>query len=411
MRTGTGLARVGAVLLLASAGAVGLATLAGAETADPVDPATTTTTTTTTTSTTVATERSPATTVEPSPPVQAAAAAISGWVADGNTGQPLDGICVVFYYSVEGGAWDGQTITDHDGYWTFTPAVSGAQQIAVFRPSTAGDCSSLPVATGPVPEWVYDVSLTPADPLTAQPPQAAALILDGTDRVDVCLGDTTEFRGGCDRKLTGTGTLSGTVVQTGPAPVAAACVYVLTDLPGDSDVGWNAMTDTNGRWEVTGLPTDRNYYVGVVAPFETAAGPCETENGPPPAPSAGELQPEFYANSWVDLTSPDLDADPAGFAAKHGAVAVDVGATGVDVCLTTDPGSTTARPECTVAVAEVTSTGATTGATAAGEVPTATTGTLPLTGRDPAVPAALGGALVATGAAAVLASRRKARAR
>ena len=167
------------------------------------------------------------------------------------------------------------------------PRSAAAQRIAVFRPTSPGDCSSLPLASGPVPEWVFDVPLTPADPLKATPPPEAATISDGTDRVDVCLGDTTEFRGGCDRKLTGKGALSGSVVKTGPQPVEGACIYVFTDVQGDSDVGWDAMTDVNGRWQVSGLPTDRKYYIGVVAPFETAAGPCQTENGPPPTPPTG----------------------------------------------------------------------------------------------------------------------------
>ncbi len=233
--------------------------------------------------------------------------------------------------------------------------VSGAQRIAVFRPTTAGDCSSLPLASGPVPEWVFDVALTPADPLKATPPPEAATISDGTDRVDVCLGATTEFRGGCDRKLTGKGALSGSVVKTGPQPVEGACIYVFTDVQGDSDVGWGAMTDANGHWQVSGLPTDRKYYIGVVAPFETTAGPCQTENGPPPTPPAGELQPEFYANVWVDLGSPDLDGDPAGYAAKNGAVAVAANTTDVDVCLTTETG-TAPRPECAVTTSDTTPT-------------------------------------------------------
>lgn len=413
MLSGLTLTRAGAVLVLAIASAAASATLAGAQTTDPTEPATTTTTT-----------AGPTTTLAGSPttsgaPAVAAAGTISGWVANGETSQPLDGICVVFY-TVDGIAWDGATITNGDGFWSFTPAVSGPQRISVFRPSVAGDCDSLPLATGPAPEWVYDVSLTPVDPRTATPPPEAAMVVDGTDRVDICLGDTTEFRGGCDRRLTGTGTLAGTVVEMGERPVDAACIYVMTELPGDSDVGWGAMTDASGHWQVNGLPTDRSYYVGVIAPFVTSAGPCQTDNGPPPAPAAGELQPEFYANVWVDLGSPELDGDPAGVAAKSGAVAVTVGTTDVDVCLTTDPGNAP-RPECTATTSDTTpvDSGGTGGAaatatTATGETTvsqapaaTAASGTLPLTGRDPAGPAAVGAGLVVAGFAAVLASRRR----
>jgi hypothetical protein len=411
---GMTLTRTGAVLVLAVTCTAAIATLAGAQTADPAGSTTTSTTSTSTDAPTTTVTESPATTAAPA--ARAAVGPISGWVANGETSQPLDGICVVFY-SVDGRAWDGATITNGDGFWSFTPAVSGAQRIAVFRPSVPGDCDSLPLATGPVPEWVYDVSLKPADPRTATPPPEAAMVVDGTDRVDICLGDTTEFRGGCDRKLTGTGTLAGTVVEMGERPVDAACIYVLTDLPGDSDVGWDAMTDATGHWQVKGLPTDRSYYVGVIGPFATSAGPCHTDNGPPPAPAAGELQPEFYANAWVDLGSPDLDTDPAGYAARNGAVAVEVGASDVDVCLTTEPGSTTLRADCTETTSDTTPTTAAAAATTAGpaaattesQAPaaTATTGTLPLTGRDPAGPAAVGAVLVAAGGAAVLASRRR----
>jgi len=48
VQIGTGLARVGAVLVLASTGAAGLVTLAGAQTTDPADPTTTSTTSTAT---------------------------------------------------------------------------------------------------------------------------------------------------------------------------------------------------------------------------------------------------------------------------------------------------------------------------------------------------------------------------
>ena len=78
----------------------------------------------------------------------------------------------------------------------------------------------------------------------------------------------------------------------------------------------------------------------------TGGAPCRTGRRPP-KPDDGELQPEFYANVWLDLAPPKqlkADCTPRG---QRPALRNSKGSTtGVDVCLTADSGNVKARPDC-----------------------------------------------------------------
>ncbi len=288
------------------------------------------------------------------------------------------------------GVWDGFQITNGDGSWSFAPGTSEDQQLAFFRPSVQGDCTSTPQFSGPVPEWFEDVKLGFSDPMKATPDPNAKFVSDGSSGLMICLGENELYTGGCspkggDRQPTGPGKLSGRVVQPGDLPVAQACVFL---LPKGGDGGWPAITDAEGRWSITDLPTDMSFVVGVVPPFDTGQGPCKFDEGPPPVPPAGGLQPEWYANAWINLASPDLDNDVYAYAVSTGAEPVVANDAELDVCLTTDPGGTTARAACEVAAAE------------------AVAGTLPLTGHDTTVPALAGSVVLLVGLALVAGARR-----
>ena len=82
----------------------------------------------------------------------------------------------------------------------------------------------------------------------------------------------------------GSVTLSGTVITEGGAPVAQACIYILTSPP----FVIPTLTDSAGQWQVTNLPDSYSYAIGVIPPFDLGFGPC-ANNGPPPIPAPGRL--------------------------------------------------------------------------------------------------------------------------
>ncbi len=268
-------------------------------------------------------------------------ASIDGVVGD-DQDNALSGICVVFYAQ---GAWNGFAITGTDGTFGFTPAQPGAQQVAIFRPSTAGDCDAAPLAEGPVPEWYQDVALAFGDPRTAVPDANAGSVVDPSG-LTICLGERTLYTGGCSPRVpqaTGPGVISGRVVQAGDVPLAQACVFVLPQTSGGD--GYPAITDADGRYSVTGLPI-ASYVIGVIPPFDIGQGPCRFDNGPPPIPPEGELQHEWYSNSWVDLAAAVNQPDVYSFAVAAGATPVTPDAVGIDLCLTADPATVVPRPPC-----------------------------------------------------------------
>ena len=137
-------------------------------------------------------------------------------------------------------------------------------------------------------------------------------------------------------------TFSGRVVGAGLQPINQACIFAL-GLTGP--VG-QARTTPDGRWTIDDLPINFPLVVGVIPPFDVGEGPCVTEDGPPPVPPAGQLQPEFYPNTWANLADPALLENPYGWATARGAQSISNDRSGIDVCLTTDAGAVVPRPSC-----------------------------------------------------------------
>lgn len=269
----------------------------------------------------------------------AAQTTTSGVLRDAATGAPLVGACVA-WASV--GAppppqnnWTG---VNGDGTWSIQTDQPGPFNLA-FYTADNGDCSS-PIHARPVPSWYQNQPLTGTDPATITPPAGVGAVLAGTSDVVACLGATALPTGPC---AVPTSVLSGKVVTTGPTPVAQACIFILSPAGAIAQ----AITDAAGAWRIAGLPVNYPVVVGVIPPFQGDNGPCAS-NGPPPAPGPGQLQPEMYANTWVDLTDTTLFNDPYAWGVRHGATAVTNTASGLDVCLTTDPGTVVPRPACTL---------------------------------------------------------------
>jgi hypothetical protein len=76
----------------------------------------------------------------------------------------------------------------------------------------------------------------------------------------------------------GSTSLSGRVITNDAAPVAKACIFVLSRL-----AVFQAISDESGDWSLGGLPDDYLFAVAAVPPFVGSDGPC-ANNGPPPAP-------------------------------------------------------------------------------------------------------------------------------
>jgi hypothetical protein len=143
---------------------------------------------------------------------------------------------------------------------------------------------------------------------------------------------------------TGNTTLSGSVVTTGNVPVASACIFVLSS----PSFVFSAITDGAGNWSLGGLPDSYQFAIGVVPPFNGTNGPC-ANNGPPPVPGPGELQPVFVGDGWIDLSDPALvggTGDPFTYAVARGATVFTGTTGGIQACLTSAPGNVVPRPSC-----------------------------------------------------------------
>ena len=216
----------------------------------------------------------------------------------------------------------------------------------------------------------------------------------------------------------GTTSLSGTVITDGEVAVESACIFVLSSPL----FVYQAITDPGGNWAVNGLPDTYSFVVAAVPPFEGTFGPC-TNNGPPPIPGPGELQPVFFDDIWIDLSDPALtggQGDPYVFAVNAGATVLTSSTLGIESCLTTAPPEANPRPLCIAQVPTTTTTTTTTvGSTtttapdvgAGGPTTTTTPGTLPFTGINSSVLLAIGSVLIVFGAATLLAVRRSRTAR
>lgn len=227
---------------------------------------------------------------------------------------------------------------------------NGQGAVSVDAPNTTSELTACTVegGTDAVCDWdaqtgdgnqtlAITIAVDPSTPpFSSWELQVTALAPGGSRET---LGSTSLFVG----NPVGTTTLSGSVSTTGGAPVAAACIYVLS-----SSGVYPGLTDADGRWSAPNLPDDAVFAVGVVPPFVGPFGPCAAE-GPPPISGPGELQPVFVGDIWIDLADPSLVGDqsnPFAFAVSHGATTFSDTTAGIQACLTTAPGDVVPRPAC-----------------------------------------------------------------
>jgi hypothetical protein len=274
----------------------------------------------------------------------------SGVLRDATTGAPIPNSCVVFSPA----AFPGQTNYTNvgiNGQWSFTTAESGPFNLA-FYTTANGDCSQ-PILPTPVPSWYINQPLNGTDEHIITPPPGATAVDAGTSGIVACLGATALPTAAC---VVPPVVLSGHVDTTGPVPLANVCVFVLgSDRNGTAQT----MTDAQGNWSISGLPTGFNVVVGFVPFFNGSGGPCQND-GPPPVPQAGQLQPVFYSNIWANLADPNLLNDPYTWAVDHGATVFSAPTANVDACITDAAGTVVPRPSCTLSVPAVVATSSTT---------------------------------------------------
>ena len=202
----------------------------------------------------------------------------------------------------------------------------------------------------------------------------------------------------------GSTSMSGTVITEGGAPVAQACVYLLSA----PSFVFPTITDSTGAWVLTDLPDNYSFAVGVIPPFDIGFGPCAS-NGPPPVPAPGELQPVFFEDIWVDLADPGLSTgqvDPYVFAVNAGATVFTGTNSGIETCLSTAPPEAVPRPPCIAAVTTTTTSTTITTTTvdvgAGGGSTTTLADILPVTGPTQPMTAVAGAAAIVIGSALLL---------
>jgi hypothetical protein len=281
----------------------------------------------------------------------------SGVLRDATTGAPIPNSCLVFSPA----AFPGQTNFNNvgiNGQWSFTTAESGPFNLA-FYTTANGDCSQ-PILPTPVPSWYINQPLSGTDEHVITPPPGATTVDAGTSGIVACLGATALPTAPC---ATPQVILSGHVDTTGPVPLANVCVFVL-DTSGN---GALAMTDAQGNWSISGLPTTFNVVVAFIPFFGGTDNPCGQGNsgGNPPVPPAGALQPVFYSNVWINLADPVLQNDPYTWAVAHGATVLSAPTANVDACITNAAGTVVPRPSCSPSAAAVVASASTTLAAAA----------------------------------------------
>ncbi|MGB8380407.1 MAG: hypothetical protein WCG47_04000 [Dermatophilaceae bacterium] len=266
----------------------------------------------------------------------AAVTTTSGTLRAAQTGAPLRNSCVAWVSaSAPAPAPVSWRNVNFDGTWSFESEDAGPFYLAFYVTSN-GDCSSA-ILAAPVPSWFTNQPLAQTIPQELVPPAGAEQVPAGRADVTACLG-AQNLPSTCTAP---NAVMSGDVVKPGPLPVAQACVFLL----GPDGAFAQAITDTAGRWQITDVPVDYPMVVGVVPPFNGPNGPCSSD-GPPPVPGPGELQPEMYVNTWVDLGDQNLLNGPFQWGLVHGASPVANSRAGIEVCLTTDPGTVVPRPGC-----------------------------------------------------------------
>jgi hypothetical protein len=322
---------------------------------------------------------------------------VSGVLRDATTGAPIANSCVAYRpTSVTSTATNGTTRVGDKGEWTIDEVNPGPFYIG-FYVTEDGDCSHAPL-TGPDnyrASWYRGHPFLGANPSLALPPRDADPVAAGSNIV-ACLGTDNALPTAC---TTPNRTASGRVVGFGPKPIFRACIVAIG--ANDTELGF-AMSDADGRWKLSGLPINYDYIVGVIPPFQTSDGPCKTGagEGPPPAPRSGALQPEFYDDTWVDLSDPSL-RNGSTFAwatdpdSPHPAVALRNNRTGIDFCLTTETGRDTERGSCDPPTP-----------TASATASQSSRPTLAATGGPSLLTSTLGASLLLSGAGCLLARSR-----
>jgi len=285
----------------------------------------------------------------PSPGVEhlqvAAATTVSGVLRDATTGGPIRNGCVAWRpTSVTPTATNGTTRVGGKGRWEFDAGDPGPFYIS-FYVTDDGDCSHAPLTGSDNyrASWYRGHPFTGTNPSTALPPPGADAVAAGSNVV-ACLATHNALPTAC---ATPNRTASGRVVSFGNAPIDQACIVA---IGADDIVSDPAISNSDGRWTLTGLPINYDYIVIVIPPFQGIRGPCDDTNGPPPGAPAGALQPEFYDDTWADFSDQSLRENPFGWAtdpdSPHPAVTMRNNRAGIDVCLTTETGRNTERSSC-----------------------------------------------------------------
>jgi hypothetical protein len=319
---------------------------------------------------------------ECAPPTTAAATTTSGVLRDAKTGAPIRNGCVAWRsVSWNTTATNAVDAVDDRGQWSIKETDPGPYYFAFYvtdgiarNPQDRRDYCRNTVLTGPDnyrASWYRAQPFTGTDPNRALPPPGASRVTGGSTIV-ACLAKENILPTECATPNT---TVSGRVVSFGPEPVFQACVAALG--PDGGDLG-GTSTDADGRWTLTGLPVNYDFVVIALPPFRSSRGPCDSD-GPPPVPPPGGLQPEFYDDTWADLSDPDLQADPFAWAtdpnSPHPAVVIRNSRAGLYACLTTETGRATQRGSCDPATLSPTTS---TGTQSTGSALAATGGPSPL---------------------------------
>ena len=308
----------------------------------------------------------------------------SGTITLAETGAPLQRVCLV-YSPVANPGQNTYQGTNGNGTWSFTTDQPGPFNIGFYAPPVGSfDCGDA-IDTTPVPAWYGNAAMTGTDPRTTPAPAGAAAVPAGSGGIAMCLGRTALPTDGCAQPTT---ELSGRVFGAGGAPLGAACIYIVGDP--DTGVTGPILVNTDGTWSASGLPINTDFVVAFLPLFQGEFGPC-ADDGPPPAPPAGELQPAFYGNVWINFADETLFNDPRAWGVARGATIVRGSATGIDGCITNAPGDQLPRTSCAPPAPSTTETSAPTPSSSTSMPPTSA-------GPTPGGPTTAAPALANTGA-------------
>jgi hypothetical protein len=263
-----------------------------------------------------------------------------GFLRDAATGAAIANSCVVFSPVASPGTTNFTNVNG-DSSWSFTTSETGPFNLA-FYTTANGDCSQ-PIQANPVPSWYINQPVTGTDAHTITPAAGSISVAAGVSGVIACLGASALPTTAC---ATPDGALSGTVLTSGPKPLANVCVIALDNESNGVGV---AVSDGDGNWSVTGLPHAFRVVVVFLPGANDPGSPCAGGNGPPPVPAAGALQPVFYNNGWINLADPTLLNDPYAWVVAHGATLLTASSNAINACITTAPGTVIPRPSCTPA--------------------------------------------------------------